>query len=153
MATTTITPAELKGRKIGRVLTKMGVVTREQIHEALAVQKTRKAPLGKILVEMEYCTDRDISAALAGQAGMEYLDLSQVDLPDSVIGAMPAESVQAYQVVPIEYDEAGRKLKIAMKSPDNFRAVDDLRLLMGFNVGKKNKKRKRRNKNNNIMLL
>eukprot|EP01026_Neomeris_dumetosa_P066272 TRINITY_DN6403_c0_g1_i29.p3 TRINITY_DN6403_c0_g1~~TRINITY_DN6403_c0_g1_i29.p3 ORF type:complete len:108 (+),score=11.99 TRINITY_DN6403_c0_g1_i29:3-326(+) len=72
MATTTITPAELKGRKIGRVLTKMGVVTREQIHEALAVQKTRKAPLGKILVEMEYCTDRDISAALAGQAGMEY---------------------------------------------------------------------------------
>ncbi|MFN9993852.1 MAG: GspE/PulE family protein, partial [Phycisphaerales bacterium] len=27
-----------------------------------------------------------------------------------------------------------RRLKIALKSPDNFRAVDDLRLLMGFNV-------------------
>ncbi len=134
MAMTTITPAELKGRKIGRVLTKMGVVTREQVHEALAVQKTRKAPLGQLLVELGHCEDRDVSAALAGQAGMEYLDLSQVDLPESVIGALPAESVQAYQVVPIDYDEAGRKLKIAMKSPDNFRAVDDLRLLMGFNV-------------------
>ncbi len=134
MAMTTITPAELKGRKIGRVLTKMGVVTREQVHEALGVQKTRKAPLGQLLVELEYCEARDVSAALAGQAGMEYLDLSQVDLPEDVIGALPAESVQAYQVVPIEYDESGRKLKIAMKSPDNFRAVDDLRLLMGFNV-------------------
>ncbi len=134
MATTSVTPAELKGRKLGRVLTKMGIVTREQVHEALAVQKTRKVKIGQLLVEMGYCTQKDVDAALAGQAGMEYLDLSSVDLPQEVVEALPAESVQAYQVVPIEYDEQGRKLKIAMKSPDNFRAVDDLRLLMGFNV-------------------
>jgi type IV pilus assembly protein PilB len=36
--------------------------------------------------------------------------------------------------VPIEYNATSKRLKIAMKSPDNFRAVDDLRLLMGFNV-------------------
>ncbi len=134
MAATSVTPAELKGRKLGRVLTKMGIVTREQVHEALAVQKTRKVKIGQLLVEMGYCTQRDVDAALAGQAGMEYLDLSSVDLPQEVVEALPAESVQAYQVIPIEYDEQGRKLKIAMKSPDNFRAVDDLRLLMGFNV-------------------
>ena len=135
MATpTTVTPAELKGRKLGRVLTKMGVLTREQVHEALAVQKTRKVRVGKILIELGYCSDKDIAAALAGQAGMEYLDLSSVDLPQEVVEALPSDSVQAYQVIPIEYYPERKKLKIAMKSADNFRAVDDLRLLMGFDV-------------------
>jgi type IV pilus assembly protein PilB len=129
-----IDPAELKGRKLGRVLTKMGKVTREQVHEALEIQKTRKVPIGQLLVELGYCTQKDIAAALAGQAGMAYLDIGGLELSDTVRDTIPAENVQAYQVVPIEYNPNSKRLKIAMKSADNFRAVDDLRLLMGFNV-------------------
>src|SRR5690606_32003630 len=33
-----------------------------------------------------------------------------------------------------DFNPRSKRLKIAMKSADNFRAVDDLRLLMGFNV-------------------
>ncbi|HLP85606.1 MAG TPA: hypothetical protein VK157_14750, partial [Phycisphaerales bacterium] len=65
---TNIDPAELKGRKIGRVMTKMGKVTREQVHEALAIQQTRKVPLGQLLIELGYCKPEDVAAALAGQA-------------------------------------------------------------------------------------
>jgi type IV pilus assembly protein PilB len=129
-----VDPAELKGRKIGRVLTKLGKVTREQVHEALAVQRNRKALIGQILVELGYCTQRDIAEALAGQAGMSYVDLSGFTMADEVRDAVAAETVQSYQVVPIEYNPRSKRLKIAMKSADNFRAVDDLRLLMGFNV-------------------
>lgn len=127
-------PAELKGRRLGRVLTKMGKVSREQVHEALSIKKTRKVPVGQILVELGYCTERDVSAALAGQAGMEFVDLFEFELPEPVRDAVPAENARTYEIVPIEYDPKGKKLKIALKSPDNFRAVDDLRLLMGFNV-------------------
>jgi type IV pilus assembly protein PilB len=131
---TTLSPAELKGRKLGRALTKMGKVTREQVHEALSIQKTRKVPIGQLLVELGYCTERDVAEALAGQAGMAYIDLEGAELPEEAVEALPAETVQAYQVVPVEFNPSGRRLKVAMKSPDNFRAVDDLRLLMGFNV-------------------
>jgi len=131
---TKVPPSELKGRKLGRVLTKMGKVTREQVHEALEIQKERKAPIGQLLVEVGYCTEADVTAALAGQAGLEFVDLAGTELPSEVIEALPAESAQAFQVVPIEYDAGARRLKIAMKSADNFRAVDDLRLLMGFEV-------------------
>jgi type IV pilus assembly protein PilB len=127
-------PAELKGRKIGRVLAKLGKVTREQVHEALAVQKTRKAPIGQILIELGYCTQRDVSEALAGQAGMGYVDLTNFTMPDDVRDSVAAETVQSYQVIPIEYNPRSKRLKVAMKSADNFRAVDDLRLLMGFSV-------------------
>lgn len=129
-------PSELKGRKLGRVLTKLKVVTREQVHEALAIQKgrTNKVKIGEILKELGYCTALDIDRALAGQAGMEYVDLSGVELDAETIGAIPAENAKAYQCVPIEYDAKTRHLKVALKSPENFQAVDDLRLLMGAQV-------------------
>jgi len=131
---TAIDPAELKGRKLGRVLTKLGHVTREQVHEALAIQKTRRVPIGQLLIELGYCSERDVSEGLAGQAGMAYVDLSKMEIPEEALAAIPSENAQTYQVVPIEFNPKSKRLKIALKSPDNFRAVDDLRLLMGFNV-------------------
>ena len=129
-------PSELKGRKLGRVLTKLRVVTREQVHEALAIQKgrTNKVKIGEILKELGYCTQLDIDRALAGQAGMEYVDLNGVELDEETIAAIPAENAKAYQCVPIEYDARARKLKVALKSPENYQAVDDLRLMMGADV-------------------
>ncbi|MEO1007606.1 MAG: ATPase, T2SS/T4P/T4SS family [Planctomycetota bacterium] len=125
---------ELKGRKLGRVLTKMGKVTREQVHEALSIQKTRRRPIGEVLVELEYCTETDVQAALAGQAGMAYVDLAEREIAGEAIAAIPAESARAYGVVPLEYNATAKRLRIAMKSADNFRAVDDLRLLLGMTV-------------------
>ncbi|MBU6414066.1 MAG: Flp pilus assembly complex ATPase component TadA [Planctomycetes bacterium] len=129
-----VDPAELKGRKLGRVLTKLGKVTREQVHEALAIQQTRKAPLGQLLVELGYCKPNDVAAALAGQAGMEYRELGGFDVPEDIREVIPSENVRAYEVIPIEYNKTSKRLKIAMKSPNNFRAIDDLRLLLGGNV-------------------
>ncbi|MEC9373338.1 MAG: type II secretion system ATPase GspE [Planctomycetota bacterium] len=129
-----IDPSELKNRKLGRVLTKMGKVTREQVHEALAVQKERKAPIGQILTELGYVTQRDVQEALAGQAGMGFIDLDTLEIEKSTLEAIPAETAKAYQVVPFEHEPARKRLKVAIKNPNNFRAVDDLRLLMGFKV-------------------
>jgi type IV pilus assembly protein PilB len=129
-----IDPAELKGRKFGRVLTKLGKVTREQVHAALEVQKTRKAPIGQLLVEMNVITSRDVQEALAGQRGMMFVELDKLTIDEQTKNVIPPETAMAYQLVPIEYDPKTKSLKVALKSPDNFRAVDDLRLLMGFKV-------------------
>ena len=129
-----IDPKELKGRRFGRVLTKLKKITRDQVHEALQIQKSRKEPIGKILVGLGYINEVDVTAALAGQAGMRMVDLDEIDIPAEVIEALPPETANTYQVVPLTFDKATRSIVIAMKSPDNFRAVDDLRLLMGFTV-------------------
>ena len=130
--------SELKKRKLGRVLTKLGRVTREQVHEALTKQREQQPGdrqlIGEILVGMGLVSERDVQEALAGQAGMEYVDLGSMTLEEETLEAIPAETALAYGVVPIEHDKARRKLRVCLKSPDNFRAVDDLRLLMGFNV-------------------
>ena len=57
--------SQYKGRKFGRVLTKMGKVTREQVYEGLALQKKRKIKLGDALVELGHIKSSVIVKALA----------------------------------------------------------------------------------------
>ncbi len=125
---------ELRSRPIGRVLVKMGKLDRKQVHEALDIQKERGGPLGQILIDLGYVQETDLTFALAFQAGMEYVDLDKMDIPESVIKQIPGQMASAYEVLPIEYDEASKTLTVALCSADNFRATDDLRMLMGFNV-------------------
>ncbi len=127
-------PSELKGRRLGRVLTKLGKVTRAQVHEALQLQKTRRELIGQLLVSLGYISQDDVLEALAGQAGMRMVHVAPDDIPIEAVRALPAETARTYQIVPIHFEEGSRRITIAMKSPDNFRAVDDLRLLMGFKV-------------------
>ncbi len=132
-------PKDLKGRRFGRVLTKLGLLTREQVHEALGIQRAAKKKgdfrkVGEILIEMGLIEEQDVLRVLAGQAGLRWVELKVDDIPDAAVEALPAETATTYQIVPVAYDEGSRALTVALKSPDNFRAVDDLRLLMGFKV-------------------
>ncbi len=125
---------ELKGRKLGRILIKMGKVTREQVQEALDLQEQQRLPIGQLLVELGYVEESDVNSALAAQSGMQSLDLDRIEISKEAIELLPGETAQAYRVLPISYDDGTNTLTIALKSADNFRAVDDLQLLMGFNV-------------------
>jgi type IV pilus assembly protein PilB len=128
--------AELKGRRLGRALTKLGKVTREQVHQALALQQGEKKgkKLGQILVEMGLITASDLQAALSGMQGMAFVSIAGRAISDEARKSLTAETARSYQVVPIQFDPATKRLVIAMKGPENIRAVDDLRMLMGFKV-------------------
>lgn len=125
---------DLQNRRIGRILLKMGKVTREQVHEALQLQLQRQVPLGQLLVEMGYVEQKDVNAAMAAQAGMEMVDLERLDIPESVTQILPAETARAYQALPVRYEKESNTLTVALKDANNFRAIDDLRLLMGYNI-------------------
>ncbi|MFO0894613.1 MAG: ATPase, T2SS/T4P/T4SS family [Phycisphaerales bacterium] len=128
--------AELKGRRMGRVLTKLGKVTRDQVHQALELQQGDKKGkrIGEILLELGFIAKEDILVALAGQAGMATVDLKARTISDETFAAVPPETANSYQIIPVEFDPGSKRLVVALKSPENFRAVDDLRLLMGFRV-------------------
>ena len=127
---------QLKGRPLGRVLIKMGKIKREQVHEALSVQKqsAENLPIGQILINLGHVTDKDISLALAFQLGMEYIDVANIDVDEDVLTQIPPQMAMTYRVLPVDYDEATHKLTVALDSADNFRATDDLRTLLGFDV-------------------
>jgi type IV pilus assembly protein PilB len=127
---------QLQGRPIGRVLTKMGRVTREQVVDALNFQKQKGGgtPLGQILIDMGAIKQADLNIALAAQKGYELVDLSGREISRETIDAVPVQIATTNKVLPLEYDKASRKLLVAMANHENFRALDDLRSLMGYNV-------------------
>ena len=126
--------SQLRGRPLGRILIKMGKLTRAQVSEALEVQKKKRGPLGQLLIEMGYVDKGDVNRALAAQVGMESLRLADIDIPQNVIDLIPAQMAHAYRIVPTEYDRETNTLGVALSNPDNFHATDDLKTLMGFNV-------------------
>ena len=131
---TPVPVSELKQRRFGRVLTKMGKVTRDDVHLAVTAQQTthKGKKLGVILIELGKVTALDVEVGLAGQFGLEYVDLTDLEIPKEVIAALQPATATSYKVLPLAFDPATRSLTIAMKNRDNYRAVDDLKNVMRF---------------------
>ena len=127
---------QLRGRTLGRVLIKMGLLTREKAHQCLQIQKERNGtvPIGQIFCELGLIDEKQLQIALCAQRGIEYIQLEDTDIAPEVIEKVPAQMAKTYHIVPIEYDQAANKLVVVLDSADNFRATDDLSTLMGFNV-------------------
>jgi type IV pilus assembly protein PilB len=126
--------SELKGRPIGRVLTKMGKVTREQVVEALEFQKSKGGVLGRILIDLGYVKESDVNIGLAAQRGSEIVSLESRVIEPDAIAAVPPQIATTNKVLPLSFNKEARKLVVAMASHENFRALDDLQALMGYKV-------------------
>lgn len=127
---------QMEGRTLGRVLIKMGVLSREKVHECLRVQRQQRGDvqIGQIFLDRGLVDEKQLRLALAGQRGMEYIDVSGIEVAAGVIEKVPAQMARTYHIVPVEYSESENKLTVVLDNPDNFRATDDLSTLMGFRV-------------------
>jgi len=125
---------QLRGRRLGRVLIKMGKLTRDQVHEALHVQKQRRGPLGRILVELGYVNEDELNEALAAQKGMEIVSLEAMEIPRDVIKLLTPQMANIYRVVPVDYKPETNQMTVAMCNPDNFAATDDIKRFLGYDV-------------------
>jgi type IV pilus assembly protein PilB len=127
---------QLKGRNIGRILIKMGVLSRDKVHEGLKIQQQRggKIKMGQILLELGMIDEKQLQIALAAQRGMGYTSLEGLEIPPDVIEKVPNQMAKTYHIVPIEYIKEKNELIVALDNPENFRATDDLSTHMGFKV-------------------
>ncbi|MEN6428212.1 MAG: ATPase, T2SS/T4P/T4SS family [Phycisphaerales bacterium] len=127
---------QLRGRPIGRILMKMGLLSREKVHECLEVQKKRGGGirLGQIFQELGLVDEARLQIALAAQRGIEYISIDGLDIPTDVIEKVPAQMAKTYHLLPISYSKDKNELVVVLDNVDNFRTTDDLRTLMGFTV-------------------
>jgi len=127
---------QLRGRPIGRILMKMGLLSREKVHECLEIQKKRGGGirLGQILLELGLVDEPRLQIALAAQRGIEYIGIDGLDIPADVIEKVPAQMAKTFHILPIAHNKDKKELTVVLDNVDNFRATDDLRTLMGFAI-------------------
>lgn len=118
--------------KLGQMLLEAGLITREQLEQALKMQRADGGRLGFNLVKMKVLTEEDLNSHLARQHRIESVDLDQLELDKKVVDLIPPEVARRYEVVPIQ--RVGKKLVVAMTDPDNLFAIDDLRFSIGLEI-------------------
>ena len=111
--------------RIGQILIDSGVVTDEQLEEALVKQKSTKKRIADILVEDGVITEQQVCKALEKQLFIPYLDLDTVQIDTEQLGKIiPENLAQQYMVIPVSLD--GRFLTVAIADPLNYKALNDI---------------------------
>jgi len=120
-------------RKLGEMLVEFGMVTQDQLNEALQIQKQSGGKLGNILTQLGYVTEDLLLAFLGKQAGIQFMSLSEFgEISDETLASVPESIVRRQLLIPIT--KKGGLLTIAMSDPFNIFAVDDLKLMTGFDI-------------------
>jgi type IV pilus assembly protein PilB len=118
--------------RLGELLIKEGLITSEQLRQALDYQKEHGVRLGTSLMKMGFITDDEITAVLSRQYGVPSINLKYYEVDPSVIKLVPQDTAVRYQIVPLS--RVGSTLTIAMTDPTNVFAMDDIKFMTGFNV-------------------
>ncbi len=107
--------AEPVGGMLGELLVKKGLITTEQLEDALAEAKRSNAPIGSTLYEMGLITLTDLKAALGEQTGYKLVTTEQLHEQKKFINILPEDFIRTNTVIPISSD--GRTLTVGVTKP------------------------------------
>jgi type IV pilus assembly protein PilB len=119
-------------QKLGNFLVREGLITAEQLENALQEQKANGGMLGSNLVKMGFIEEAELMEFLSKQFGVPSTDPSKLDVDSDVIEMIPANIVQKYKIVPISLE--GQTLTISMVDPSNIFIIDDIKFLTRKNI-------------------
>ncbi len=114
-------------RRLGEMLIKDKVITKEDLESAINKQAETRRSLGHVLIDMGLASEWEMAAALGKQLNVPFITLSHYEIDRQVLNALPADIVKKYKIVPV--DKTGDTLTIALSDPSNIYLLDELKLL------------------------
>jgi len=109
-----------------------GIITERQLTDALEIHKVTGSPLGKVLVDLGYATQGGILSVMAKQIGIPYINFAEQRPDANAIAVVPRDLAVRYTLMPMEI--ADDRLVVAMADPQNVLALDDLRIITGYEI-------------------
>ena len=118
--------------KLGQILIASGIITEEQLKEALKLQKRGGGRLGANLVKLGHITEDKLVTFLSKHYGMSAIDLAEYKIDTAVLKLITADMAKKYMIMPLT--RIGATLTVVMADPSNVFAVDDIKFMTGYNV-------------------
>jgi len=125
-------PALLLPKKIGQILIEMGLITEEQMAEAMQLQKTSGQKLGMILLGKKLLTEADLFKVLSRQTGIPYISL-RPGLYESAAVALLSEAI-AYRLNVLPMFKIHDKLTLAIADPHAIPILDEIQDITGHKL-------------------
>lgn len=124
-------------KRLGDLLLGAGVITQEQLEEALKRQKEagNGQKLGMTLVDMGIMNDEIIAEALCHQMGLERVHLAGITIEDEVLALVDEKVLRKYMLLPYEFaPDNPNVLRVAFSDPLDMIAMDDLSIITGMQI-------------------
>src|SRR5688572_15889105 len=119
-------------RWLGDTLLNAGLVTRQQLDEALAIQNSTGQKLGQALVSLGYLSDNALLQTLCADAGIPFLTETELQAQPDAVALIPAELARQHSVVPLKLES--RHLVLAMADPFDLLSIRSLTRAAGRSV-------------------
>ena len=122
--------AKSKNVRLGELFLQHGLVTDEQLKQALEEQRKsgrklgRVRRLGRVLTMLGAVNEDDVSRMLAKQLKLPYVDLRQYDIPPEVSAKLPEDLARRYRIVLLE--DNGKTAGLGMADPTDLNAYDEV---------------------------
>ena len=122
----------LRYSRLGSILVKKRLISKDDLAWALASQKESGIPLGRILVDEEIISEKDLAKTLALQKNLDVVDLEDYEVDTKASVLIPVETARRYKMLPIGFQ--GGKLLVAMANPLDVYAIDTVQVATGKRV-------------------
>ena len=118
--------------RLGDLLIREGLITREQLDKALQEQRQNGTRVGYNLVKLGFVPETELTKMLARQYRMPAVDLSKFEVDPRIAKLIPADLATKHLVLPLKRD--GRTLTVAMADPTNLGIIDDLKFITRYDI-------------------
>jgi type IV pilus assembly protein PilB len=119
-------------KRLGDLLVDLGVITTEQLTEALQLQKVGKKPLGQTMVENGFITEALLLKTLAAQYDVELWELENAE-PSAVVARMLPEALcRERSMIAVARREDG--IVVAMKNPADLEGLEEVQRITGMDA-------------------
>ena len=113
-------------KRIGQMLIEKGLITEEQLNQALETQKQTTEMLGQVLIALGFVEKAAFFQTLAEQLNVEFVDLSKEPADPKVATLVPQELAERHKAIP--YARGDGCIRVAMAEPGDVIAADDLKM-------------------------
>jgi len=125
-------PATAGGDRLGDLLLKEGLITKDQLDKALQEQRQNGTRLGYNLVKLGFVQETEITKMLARQYRMPAVDLARFEVDPKIVKMIPGDLALKHLVLPLKRE--GRTLTVAMADPTNLGVIDDLKFITRYDI-------------------
>jgi len=113
---------------LGELLVKKGVITSQQLLDALEEQKKTGEPLGATLIRMGIISEElAFLPSLAEKFNISFISLKSTVISQEALTRLPAKVVNHYKIFPVKFENG--TLTVALGNPWDIAILDDLAML------------------------
>ena len=122
----------IPGAKLGDLLMREGLITKNQLEEAAQYQKKSGGRIGSILLLLGYIDEDTIPTVLSRSHGYPAIDLSQQKIEDRVLALVPYSMAKEYFLFPVS--ATNNMLHVAMADPTDNTSVEEVQMKVRLSV-------------------